>query len=320
MSSARRPEHGGATALGVPAAPHSNAEFDSRPAALPEAPLAACPPHLVPCAECAALNGRSAQVCWSCEADLLTPRPRPAVVPLRADTVVPAVHEPAVAERDDMADGRRGLHLVSRTGTPASVLPAFEPGEPAFEVELPVLTSEVQGPPAMAMASATASASATATATATSSVEPSSRPRFPPPMVALAFAAVVLVIVAASLRSHAPPPTASPPRTTTAAAWALPDAAFDRPFAAPAPGEVSGATRLSFPALEVVPDTPTADRPERAPARSKAGAATRPSARAREGRPAVDPAVRTRATAPAPCTSNMAALGFCTLEPPSTKE
>jgi hypothetical protein len=304
MSSARWPEHGGATALGVPAAPHAEAEFDSQLAALPEAPLAAHPPHLVPCAECAALNGRSAQVCWSCEADLLALRPRPAVVPPRADTVVPVVHELVVAERDGVADGRRGLHLVSRTGEPASVLPVLEPGEPAVEVELPVLTFEVQGPPMPPTASA--------------SVEPRPPLRLPPPMVALALAAVVLVVVAASLRWHAPSPAASPALTTTAA---RPDAAFDRPFATPSAGDVPDTLRLSFPAVEVAPDTAIPDRAERVPARSKAGAsAARPPGRAREGRSVVAPAVRTRATAPAPCTSNMAALGFCTLEPATAKE
>ena len=304
MSSARRPEHGGATALGVPAAPHAEADFDLRPAAWPEAAPAACPPHLVPCAECAALNGRSALVCWSCEADLLAPRPRPSVAPPRVDVVVPVFRELAVVERDDVVDGRRGLHLVSRTGAQASVLPVLEPAVPAFEMELPVLTSEVQGPPMPSTASA--------------SVEPRPPLRLPPPMVALALAAAVLVVVAASLRWHAPSPAASPALTTTAA---RPDAPFDRPFAAPSAGDVPDATRLSFPAVEVAPYTAIPDRAEPLSARSKAGAASaRPSGRVRKGRSAVDPAVRTRATAPATCTSNMAALGFCTLEPAPAKE
>lgn len=306
MSSARRPEHGGATALGVPAAPHAEADFDLRPAAWPEAAPAACPPHLVPCAECAALNGRSALVCWSCEADLLAPRPRPSVAPPRVDVVVPVFRELAVVERDDVVDGRRGLHLVSRTGAQASVPPVLEPAVPAFEMELPVLTSEVQGPPMPAPTSAPAS------------VEPRSRVRFPTPMIALAFAAVVVVIVAASLRWHGPSPGASLPPATTAARV---DAAFDRPFATPSASDMPDRTRLAFPAVEVAPYTAIPDRAEPVSARSKAGAASaRPSGRVREGRSAVDPAVRTRATAPATCTSNMAALGFCTLEPAPAKE
>ena len=309
MSSARRPEHGGSAAPGVLAA-HVAAEFDSRPAPLPEPPLAAHPSHLVPCAQCAALNGRSALVCWGCEADLLAPKPQAAMLPPRADSVVPVVHEVVVAERDDMVGGRRGLHLVSRTGEPASVLPVPVPVEPAFGLELPVLTSEIHGPPLPA---------STSTSTSTS-VEPVSRLRMPPPAVALALAAVVLVVVAASLRWYAPSSAASPQFTATAVTAARPDAALDRPFATPGAGNEPGAVRLSFPALEVVPDTPAADRPERAVARGKAGASARPTGRAREGRPAIDPAARTRAAAPKPCTSNMAALGFCTLEPPSAKE
>ena len=306
MSSARRPEHGGATALGVPAAPHAEADFDSRPAAWPEAPPAACPPHLVPCAECAALNGRSALVCWSCEADLLAPRPWPSVTPPRADVVVPVFHELAVVERDDVVDGRRGLHLVSRKGAPASVLPVLEPAVPAFEIELPVLTSEIQG------------SSAPATASAPAWVEPSARWRFPPPLIALAVAALVLVIIAASLRWRSPAPGAILPPDLAAPRA---DAALDRQFAAPPPGDVPDGTRLAFPPLEVAPDTSVADRPERAAARSKAVApAPRPPVRAREGRSVIDPAPRPRAAVPPPCTSNMAALGFCTLEPPTAKE
>lgn len=311
MSSARRPEHGGSAAPGALGVPHAAVEFDSLPAALPESPLAACPPHLLPCVQCAALNGRSALVCWSCEADLLAPRPQPAVLPPRGDGVVPVVHEVVAAERDDAADGRRGLHLVSRTGTPVSVLTVIEPVEPAFEVELPVLMSEVQEPPMPMRVPTSASAS----------LKPGSRLRWPPPpMVALALAAVALVLVAASLRWRAPSQAASPPLTTTAATAARPSAALDRPFATPASVDEPDAARLSFPSREVVPEAPVANPAERVVVHGKAGASARPSGRAREGRSAIEPTVRARATAPAPCTSNMAALGFCTLEPPSAKE
>lgn len=217
---------------------------------------------------------------------------------------MPVVHEVVVSERDDMGDGRRGLHLVSRTGEPASVLPVPDPIEPAFEVGLPVLTSEIHGPPVPAAAT----------------VEPGYRLRLPPPTVALALAALVLVAVAASLRWHASSPAASPPPMATAAAAARPVAAVDRPFANPEPGNEPDAMRLSFPALEVAPGTPAAGRPEPAVAHGKAGASARPPGRAREGRVASDSAARSRAAAPEPCTSNLAALGFCTLEPPSAKD
>jgi hypothetical protein len=50
--------------------------------------------HLLPCSNCAAENGLTARVCWSCEALLVHSTPRPSDFELQQ----PAVAEPAVAE------------------------------------------------------------------------------------------------------------------------------------------------------------------------------------------------------------------------------
>jgi hypothetical protein len=51
--------------------------------------------HLLPCPNCAADNGVTARVCWSCEAPLLNTPPRPSDFELQQQ---PAVAEPAAAE------------------------------------------------------------------------------------------------------------------------------------------------------------------------------------------------------------------------------
>jgi hypothetical protein len=60
-----------------------DSQFDSVPNTVPPRGrrLATTPPastksHLAPCGQCGSLNGRSATVCWSCEADLLAVKPR----------------------------------------------------------------------------------------------------------------------------------------------------------------------------------------------------------------------------------------------------
>ncbi|MEO8807710.1 MAG: hypothetical protein ABI433_16645 [Burkholderiaceae bacterium] len=330
MSSVRRPDHSGSAALGVPPAQRIDPGLDSSPAELPLEPpaLDATPSHLVPCGQCGALNGRSAMVCWGCEADLLAFAKFAAVAPPRPPepVVVPVVHAPTVVERDGSTEGRRGLHLVSRVGAPVSVsqvpapvtalistpTPTPTPTAPDPLVELPVLTAQVDEPvPALD--------------------ELRIRPRYPLPMVALALAAMLLILVAVGLRWWgAPVAVASPPLAGNPANTG----ALERPFAPPARADAPDRATLSFPALEVAPSTVTADRPAPPPPPAAAPAAVfasptapaRAGGRARETRSAAAPAagvatpVRQRKGAPAPCTSNMAALGFCTLEPASAKE
>jgi len=328
MSSARRPDHGGSAALGVPPAQRSDPGLDSSPAELPPEPpgLAAPPSHLVPCGQCGALNGRSALVCWGCEADLLTVgRFAQVALPLSPEpAVVPVVHPPTVVERDGSADGRRGLHLVTRVGVPVSVQPATDSAAapasapapvpiltgPDPLVELPVLTAQVDEP-------------------VPSPFEPTTaRPPYPRPMVVLALAAVLLVLVAVGLRWWgAPVAVASPPR----AGSAVNTGALERPFATAASADTPDRASLVFPPLQVVPNTAAADRPARVPApaavQANPTAPARVGGRSRETRSVAAPTagdattpVRQRKGAPATCTSNMAALGFCTLEPASAKE
>jgi hypothetical protein len=58
-----------------------DSQFDSVPSTLPPRGRRAAAQqqnksHLAPCAQCGSLNGRSATVCWSCEADLMAVKPR----------------------------------------------------------------------------------------------------------------------------------------------------------------------------------------------------------------------------------------------------
>lgn len=327
MSSARRPDHGGSAALGVPPAQRIDPGFDSLPGELPPEPSAMDPrpSHLVPCRQCGALNGRSAMVCWGCEADLLAlgpfahmvppSPPEPVAVPVvphqRPEPVAVSVVQlqTVVVERDGSANGQRGLHLVSRAGAPVPVPPAPGPALPDFSVELPVLTAQVDDPvPAPVVAKA--------------------RRPYPLPTIALALAVVVLLLVAAGLRWWGAPPAAV--ANAPLAGGAVNAAAPERPFAAPVQTGTPDSASLPLPPLEVAPDAAAADREGRTPVRARPPAPARASAKARETRPAAVPTAgvaaptgvppRQRNAAPAKCTSNMAALGFCTLEPASSKE
>jgi hypothetical protein len=305
MSSVRRPDHAGPVALGVARAQRTDPELDAVPANLPPEPsaLQARPSHLVPCGQCGALNGRSALLCWACEADLLALAPFAAAAPPEPVLVPVVVQQQTVVESDGTADGQRGLHLVSRVGAPVSVQAAANPPGPDPTVELPVLTTQVEAPEPLPF-------------------EVKARQPYPAPMIALACAGVLLLVVAAGLRWWgAPAAVASPP---------LAGAALERPFAAPAQGSAPDAASLSFPPREVAPDDASLDRTAAAPERAKAVTPARATAKAREPRtaaarapivllPSVPPA-RQRGAAPATCTANMAALGFCTLEPASAKE
>ena len=344
MSSARRPDRVGSAVLGVPPAQRTDPVFDSMPGELlspPPAPQTR-PAHLVPCSECSALNGRSALLCWACEADLLAPGPAASAAPPRpaepepepepVAVAVPLVHEQTVVERAGAVDGRGGLHLVSRGGTPASIQPAAVPPAPEFFGELPVLTALVEeSVPVPVPAPMLVPVLATMPSIEPLPAAPRVRPRYSVPMLALALAAVLLLLIAAGLRWWGAPAALQP--VTSNAVPVGP--AGERPFASPAQGSAPDELRLSFPPRQVEPTdvaaSTAADSPARGPARAKpAATSARSVGKARETRPAVAKAVdallppapqgRQRNTAPAPCTSNMAALGFCTLEPASAKE
>jgi hypothetical protein len=308
MSSARLPEHGGLPPIA--AAPGTAPAPDAVPVGLLPAPTPELhTTHLVPCAGCGALNGRSALVCWSCEADLLALAPFPRPLPVPASVEPPAAElavapEPAApAASAEALGGRHGLHLVS-TGNDAAlvqVVPAAAP--PEHTLDLPVLTALVEDPPWVKREQ-----------------KAWYRDR---PMIALALAAIALLAAAAGLRWLAPPPVpvAVPvaeiplaPATPRADAAALPS------FAVPALIEEPAPASLSFPPIEVAPVAVAADPPARGAARSRAvppartvSATPRPVPKPREIRETVSPP-------PAACTSNMAALGFCTLPPAAAME
>lgn len=307
MSSARLPEYGGSTPL--VAAPGPAPAPDYTPAGLFPASATMTPhtAHLLPCAGCGALNGRSALTCWSCEAELVALAPfaqpaprRPAEPPAEPAPVATAVAAEAV-------EGRRGLHLVSRGDSPATIQAPPSTPPPADMLDLPVLTArvEVQAPyqtPAPA-------------ARALKTRRPDR------PMIALVLVAVALLAGAASLRWFAPPPMPVPlARPLPAPAAPRDEAGLERPFAAPAAGDASDDSNLSFPPSEVAPGPVAPARPARATPRSRpepppraVSAAPRPAPKPREIRETISPP-------PAACTSNMAALGFCTLPPASAKE
>ncbi len=299
MSSARRPEHGESTPLrvppftgGVPALGPMAAEWLLAP------PLSARPPHLVPCARCAAFNGRSALVCWSCEADLLAAAPFAPAAPA-GPPVDPAVEpEPTGVGRADAAEGRRGLRLVATAVTPtlAPAPAAAVAVAPADTADLPVLTALVED-----------------AALAPRWHKTQHRQR---PLIALSLVALALLAAAAGLRWSAPAPVASPRPAPTAAPA---DAAPERPFEPPGESSAPDRASLSFEPVEVAPAAASVDRPARAargrpapPARA-VSATPRPAGPPRENREMISPP-------PPPCTSNMAALGFCTLQPASPKE
>ena len=306
MSSARLPEHGGvpppAETPGPVRAP------DSTPAglfvALAPAPHTA---HLVPCSGCRALNGRSALTCWSCEADLLAPAPVAQAAPapvaaLPSIELVELVVEPdpaAPAASAEASHGRRGLRLVSRSRAAVPVQDARALAAPEHTLDLPVLTERVEDaapfPPAQKVWY---------------------RDRA---MIALVLAAIALLAAAAGLRWLAPPPE---PVAGTASAPATPraEAAVEPPRWLPTQAAEPERASLSFPPVEVAPAAATAEPPAAPAARSRAPpparvvtAAPRPVPKPREIRETVSPP-------PAACTSNMAALGFCTLPPAGAKE
>lgn len=304
MSSARLPEQGGVPPLvetpGPAPAP------DSTPAGLFLAPtLGPHTAHLVPCSGCGALNGRSALTCWSCEADLLALAPVAQAVPAPAAVEPPIVEfvvepEPAApAASAEVSHGRRGLHLVSRSSAPVSVPDAPTLAAPEHTIELPVLTERVEDvaplPPAQKAW------------------------HHDRALIALVLAAAALLAAAAGLRWLAPPPLPaagipSVPPTPRA------DAAVEPPLLTPAQISEPERASLPFPPVEVAPDAATTKPPAPAAARSRVlpptrtvSAAPRPPPKPREIRETVSPP-------PAACTSNMAALGFCTLPPATAKE
>ncbi len=306
MSSARRPEHGDAAAFEpVPHLPPSLAP-DTTPAGLFAAKaLGDHPAHLMPCLACGALNGRSALACWSCEADLIALGlfRRHAAKQPHEPVVEPALAAAAITA--EAPETRRGLHLVSRGETTVAIETALAP---AGLPDLPVLTALVEEP---AMADAESAAPA---------LRPRRLRRPDRRLVVLVLVAVALLAAATALRWWAPvavPATASPPPR---AAPPRGEAGLDRPFAAPAQADVSGHAELSFPPVDVAPALAAPVRPNQAAPRGRPApptralsAAPRPAPKPREIRETISPP-------PAACTSNMAALGFCTLPPAPAKE
>ncbi len=312
MSSAHRPEHGNAVPIGSATVLRVEPRLDARPIEpAPESALSARTAHLVPCARCGALNGRSALACWACEGDLLARGPLaapispPAPPTLVHAVVAPPVHPPISAVHDAAGTGaQRGLHLVSNTEAPEEVQPITGPALPDLSVELPVLSLQVED-------------------TRPALFEPKkTRRAYSPPLVALGFAALLLLAIAAGLRWRAPAASASLPQATRATSVS---AALERPFATPVPSNMADELTLSFAPLEVLPGSSSADRQERVAARGKNTEAARVSKKEREAialaaqlRSAA--AARALAAPAAACTSNMAALGLCTLEPAAAKE
>ncbi len=310
MSSARRPEHGETTPLGfAPAlAPPPGAALDGTPAGLFAAPaLAVHPPHLLPCVGCGALNGRSALACWSCEANLIALAPfaqpplhRPAEPPLEAAPLAGAVSVGA-------AEGRRGLHLVSRGDAPLTIQAAQTAPAPDHRLDLPVLTALFEDAAPSEQAAAAA--------------QPLKARRPDRPMFSLVLAGIALLAVAASVRWFAPVPAPLPAAVPLPApATPREEVRLERPFTLPVSSDAPDVADLSSPPVELAPGPVAPVRPARATPRSQTApppravsAAPRPAPKPREIRETISPP-------PAVCTSNMAALGFCTLPPASAKE
>ncbi|MDP3821885.1 MAG: hypothetical protein Q8R33_10450 [Burkholderiales bacterium] len=303
MSSARLPEHG---AVPPPAeTPGPAPAPDCTPAGLFLAPTPGPhTAHLVPCSACRALNGRSALTCWSCEADLLALAPVAQAVPAPAVAlpIVELVVEPepaAPAASAEASHGRRGLRLVSRSSAAVPVQDAPPLAAPEPMLDLPVLTEQVEDAAPMPPAQKAW--------------------HHDRAMIALVLAAVALLAAAAGLRWLAPPPE---PVAGIPSAPATPraDAAVEPSLGLPAQGGEPERAGLSFAPVEVAPAAATAEPPAAPAARSRAlpparvvTAAPRPVPKPREIRETVSPP-------PAACTSNMAALGFCTLPPATAKE
>ena len=305
MSSARLPEHG---AVPPPAeTPGPAPAPDFTPAGLFLAPTPGPhTAHLVPCSGCRALNGRSALTCWSCEADLLALAPVAQAVPAPAvalpivELVVEPEPEPAApAASAEASHGRRGLRLVSRSSAAVPLQDAPALAAPEHTLDLPVLTERVEdaGP-----------------------LPPAQKAwRHDRAMIALVLAAVALLAAAAGLRWLAPPPE---PVAGIPSAPATPraDAAVEPTRGVPAQSAEPDRASLALPPVEVAPAAANAEPPAAPAARSRAlpsarvvAAAPRPVPKPREIRETVSPP-------PAACTSNMAALGFCTLPPAGAKE
>lgn len=248
------------------------------------------------------LNGRSASICWSCDADLLSlgrlGAAAPAMMPLAGVAAVAERRANPAPSAVALTDSPRGLHLVSRAGDPASVRPAVDAEAPPKGADLPVLTAFVEG---------TGPASA-----------PVRRRLRRTPMLAVALGAVVLVGAAAALRWHAPAPQAARSAVSTQiVSAARAEEARARPFAEPVSVDPWAPTRLSFPPAEVLPGDAGGKRTVSVAGRTNVNATMVTRKRG---------ATRTMAAPEGlslpskPCSANMAALGFCTLATPSATE
>ncbi len=322
MNLARQPGPGNSAAVGAEPTQRVGAVLEPTPGAR-HSPLPALETratHLVPCRHCSALNGRSALVCWACEADLLVigpfasaelPHP-PDAAPVAAPLAVPFAPDRAVAEHAGAANGQRGLRLVSRGDVPTLVLQVPALSAPGPFGELPVLTTLVEKPLPV---------------TAPMPVEPRAQSPYPRLLIALLITVAALLSITAGLQWWSVP--AAPPRPVVGSAAPV---AVDADLPLVDLGQAGALTdrRLSFPPQEVAPTDAVTDQPARVPARAKPGAPARFGRKAPETLPTVAQAVEVlvpstppagqRKAAPSTCTSNMAALGFCTLEPASAEE
>jgi hypothetical protein len=135
---------------------------DSLPNASPTEALlqsaSSCPAddsHLAPCWHCGVLNGRSASLCWSCEADLSAVGPfRFAAAPGHADETSEGPKQPP-ASGGGATHGRPSVSPGDDAAVPmaTAAVPAFIDAVAQF----PVLTSAVEGGDPLAALSVSAS-------------------------------------------------------------------------------------------------------------------------------------------------------------------
>lgn len=330
----------------------AEAECASTPEpALPEEAAALVPPdssHLVECPQCHTLNGRSAALCWSCEALLFAAEPRDEVKAAEVkmpEAMPPAVPVPSAVATASDAPRPGGLHLVTRGGFPtvASEVVATPdtPADalPSSDVALPVLTNlveadvaghgvAVEGLPAFALPE-----SSWRRAFAAERSWPIGRwaligfvvlitgsglyrfrgasTRDTGSQAAPAPAAVAVPVA----REPAPDPTAAPGRD---------DDRAPRPTGAGAPADVP---TVNLPRVAAEPVRPRHEPRQKSAAtaakpRAKAGAAPGTEAAVPTGAPALpaaEPSTR-HAAEMGPCTATVAALGLCSLPPPATKD
>jgi ribosomal protein L40E len=285
-------------------------------------------PHLMPCVRCGAQNGRSASVCWNCEA-ILSEAP-----PLRAAAVVRTA-PPAQEHRESSAGKSSEPSGDSGFGAAPSRPLATRPGA-IPQATLPVLTSEVSFPGPASLSLPTGSGVSLRAMGFASTIFGVAllgagaflffRPT--PPVVVLENSTPASAASTASMSRAAP---VSPPVSTSPEAEPVePVRSEDSPVvadevaSAPTPSEIAkpiSATRserrlvraprvpgVSTPRpAQPLPTAPTTD------SQAAADALFAPSRSASRAAPGVTPSV-------APCTPTVAALGLCTRPSTQPKE